>query len=260
MMKLSGVHEWHEKGYRGQGIRVMVAEPNPTAYHALSVAEIVKMYAPECEVIMYDYDTFKEVDMADFAIKNKVDIINTSYGINYPDDTFIETRAREQYKRILDSGILVVNSSGNEGVETIKDNGLMDERIINVGMVDKTLSIPIESSYNSKGNLDCLGIVGHTLKDGSILWGTSEAAPYVTGLLAVLLSKQKLSYKDVVGFIARNSMDINEKGKDNQSGYGVFRLPSFNNPLSVPMVNTGGTELFVHKDFVKSALEKGYKV
>lgn len=260
MMKLSGIQEWHEKGYRGHGIRVMVAEPDPNNYHAKSVAEIVKMYAPECEVIMYDYNDYKEFDMAEYAIKNKVDIINTSYGINYPDNTFIETRAKEQYKRICDSGILVINSAGNEGKGTIKDNGLMDDRIINVGMVNKNLDLQIESSYDLKGSVDCCGIVGHTLKDGSVLWGTSEAAPYVSGLLAVLLSKQRLSYKDVIGFIAKHSMDIGKNGKDNETGHGVFRLPSFTNPLSVGMLNTKGKLIYVHKDFVYSAIQKGYTV
>lgn len=260
MFNLSGAKEWHDKGYKGKGIRVMVAEPNPTNYHAKSVAEIVKIYAPECEIIMYDYNDFNEVGMADFAIQNKVDIINTSYGINYPDNTFIETRAREQYKRICDAGILVVKSSGNEGENAIKDNGLMDERIINVGMVDKKLYLPIESAYDFKGTVDCCGIVGETLSDGTILWGTSEAAPYVAGLLATLLSKQKLSYKDVIGFIAKNSMDINAIGRDNETGYGVFRLPSFVNPLAVRMISPDSKTTFVHKDFVQIKIEEGYMV
>lgn len=260
MFNLSGVKEWHDKGYKGKGIRVMVAEPDPNNYHAKSVAEIVKIYAPECEIIMYDYNDYKETEMADFAIKNKIDIINTSYGINYPDNTFIETRAREQYKRICDAGILVVKSAGNEGENTIRDNGLMDERIINVGMVDRNLGIRIESSYDFKGSVDCMGIVGETLSDGTILWGTSEAAPYVTGLIATLLSKQKLSYKDVIGFIAKHSMDINTTGKDNETGYGVFRLPSFVNSLSVPMITPEGKSTFIHKDYVSIKIQEGYTV
>lgn len=254
MFNLTGVKEWHDKGYKGQGIRVMVAEPDLNNYHAKSVAEIIKMYAPDCEVIMYDYENFKEVDMADFAIKNKVDIINTSYGINYPDNTFIEVRAKEQYKRICDAGILVINSAGNEGEGTIKDNGLMDDRIINVGMVTKELEVPIESSYGN-GTVDCGGLVGHKLKDGTILWGTSEASPYVSGLIACLLSKQRLAHKQVMMFIGKNSIPVDER-----IGYGLFMLPSFVNPLAVKMIRPDGKETYIHKDYVIDKINQNYKI
>ena len=257
MFKISGVQEWHEKGYKGKGIRVMVAEPDPNNYHAKSVEEIIKMYAPDCEVIMYDYENFKEIDMAEYAIKNKVDIINTSYGINYPDNTFVETRAKEQYKRILDAGIFVVNSAGNEGENGIKDNGLVDDRIINVGAVDKKLEIESYSSFDNTGKVDCCGMVGLVLKDGTILSGTSEASPYVAGLIACILSKNKMNLKDLALFMAKNSLDLPQ---DNKTGVGLFRLPCFDNYLSVRMTKPNGKEIFVHKDFVYNAIKKGYTV
>lgn len=254
VMNVSGVKEWHNLGFKGKGIKVLVGELQADDYHANSVAEIVRSYAPEAYIEVYDYDDYQEEKMIDYAIKNNFDIINTSYGINYPKGTFIETRAKNAYRKALDHGILIVKSAGNQGLNTIKDNGLLDLRMINVGMVEKNLNIPRESSWGN-GEVDCGGLVGHKLDDGTYMWGTSESAPYVSGLLAVLLSKEKITLKQVLLYISENSIPINER-----VGAGLFRLPSFANPLSVEMFKTNGTKTFVHKDFALETLNlKGYR-
>jgi subtilisin family serine protease len=225
MMTISNAKSWHDKGFRGKGIKVMIAEPNVTDYHANSVKEIVRMYAPEAEIIMFKYNSWKDDELMEFALRHKPHIINTSYGVGYPKGTFIEDRARQSYKRILDSGIIVINSAGNEGINTIKGNGVIDSRIINVGMCTVDLKVPSESSYDLRGTVDCCGLVGHKLKDGTILWGTSESAPYVTGLLATAMSKEKMNLIQVNEFIKKHSLDILAQGRDNISGNGLFVLP-----------------------------------
>jgi subtilisin family serine protease len=238
MMTISNAKSWHDKGFKGKGIKVMVAEPRLGDYHAESVRELVETYVPEATILMYQYESYKEVDMIDFALKNKVDIINTSFGVGYPRGTFIEDRAVAAYKKALDHGVIIINSAGNEGLGRMKDNALVDERIINVGMCTKQMSVPIESSYDLKGSVDCCGLVGHILKDGTVLWGTSEAAPYVTGLLAIVLSKEKMTVREIMTFIAEHSIDLLDRGKDNASGYGLLVLPKHITHSTNPNTNT----------------------
>jgi hypothetical protein len=257
MFALSGVKEWHDKGYKGKGVKVLVSEPDPTNYHGVSVVNKWLMYAPECEILTFKYENYNEKALVDFAIANGVHFINMSYGINYPDGSFIEDRAREQFKRALDKGIIIIKSAGNYGENGMRDNGTIDERISNVGMVNDKLEYLVESSYDDLGTVDCCGIVGDVLNDGTVLWGTSEACPGTGGLLSCVYFKEKLTPITALQYIAKHSMDINEPGKDNKTGWGVFRLPSFINPLSVKMSNKG-KEIFVHKDFVKDGFKKGY--
>lgn len=257
---ISNIRSWHDAGYTGAGIKVLVAEPSLKDYHAKAVQEIIKIYAPGATILEYEYETYQEEKMIDFAIFNKVDIINTSYGVGYPSGTFIEDRAKKAYAKALNAGIFIINSAGNAGTESIKSNGLIDDRIINVGMCDNKLRVPIESSYTQKGDVDCCGLVGHKLKDGTILWGTSEAAPYVSGLLAVLLSKNRLNLAQVIEFINKHSLDLEAVGRDIRSGAGLFILPHLVNDKAVEMVNLKSKKIYVHRDYVHEAIKKGYKI
>src|SRR5690606_36409622 len=62
--------------------------------------------------------------------------------------------------------------------------------------------------------------------------GTSAASPAAVGMLAcyaqyLLANGRKLTRAEARKFINENCIDINAKGRDDESGHGLFCLPKF---------------------------------
>ena len=137
--------------------------------------------------------------------------------------------------RVWDAGIVVTSAAGNQGPkqQSITTPG-SSYKIITVGSCDDNIYISGKMHYSGRGPtntcvqkpdvvapgsriLSCLNRpTGYTEKSG-----TSMATPFVTGVIALLLSKEPhLTPKQVKLRIYQTSLDI---GKDaNQQGWGLI--------------------------------------
>lgn len=170
----------------------------------------------------------------DWAIENKMDIITMSLGSSYPSD-IIHEAIKKAYKK----NITVVAAAGNDGEkDPDPDSNTMNyparyPETIAVGSVNKYLD---RSWFSSNGEeLDIMApgeeIYSTYLKNEyAILSGTSMATPFITGVLALIISKHRHTKdngtpidtpEQIREHLVRTANDKGEVGKDNFYGYGI---------------------------------------
>ncbi len=130
------------------------------------------------------------IDGIEWAIDNKIDIINMSFG-GIEDSMALHDMIKEATNR----GVLIVAAAGNNGAgEETEVYPARYPEVLSVGAVDQSLQ---SASYSSTGNEIDLVAPGSdvisTTSDGGygVMSGTSMATPHVTGAVAVFWSKNK---------------------------------------------------------------------
>lgn len=166
----------------------------------------------------------------DWCIKNNINIINMSFAID-KDNPLL----RNSISRAIDSGIIVIASAMNSYGGGVGYPASY-EKVISVTSIDENYKI---GDTSPKGKIDFaapgVNIIS-TSSDGSYkkLSGTSLAAPYVTGLVSLILenpekfglSKGNISYESIYSILKKFSKDLGKKGKDNIFGEGFIAFPN----------------------------------
>ncbi len=167
----------------------------------------------------------------EWAIENNMDIISMSLGSYVGSDIL-----HKAIKKAYDKNITIVAAAGNDGDED-PDNDIgyparYDETIA-VGSINKYYK---RSWFSSDGDELDIMAPGQDIystylnNEYAILSGTSMATPFVSGVLALLLSKHKsLGGKTPVDtparvreHLIRTADDAGEIGRDNFYGYGII--------------------------------------
>lgn len=174
----------------------------------------------------------------DYCIKIKPDIINMSLGGACPMGAVLE-----KIKTLYSMGIIVICAAGNDGTENILCPAQFDETVA-VGSYSPS-TVRSRSLFSSYGEtLDVMApgeeIVSTWLNaQYAVLSGTSMAAPFISGIVALMLAyfksqNIKLSVDEIKGLLINNCIDIGAKGKDKYSGWGVVNPEQiFVNPATV---------------------------
>jgi subtilisin family serine protease len=166
----------------------------------------------------------------DWAITNKMDIINLSLGFEYDFDSL-----REIVDKAFNSGILVVAAGGNSGNADGTGNSVAYparyESVIGVSAIDIN---NIRPSFSSTGDTIEIAAPGvnimstipsesnGTSTDYASASGTSMAAPFVAGYLALL--KQAYPYEPIQNIrmkLQSSAIDLGITGRDAQYGFGL---------------------------------------
>ena len=231
--------EYWDKGFKGQGIKVANFEYCYDKDHGQNVAETVKTYAPECELVIWPKikdvspmsDNGENIVFPEFAkwcIDNKVDIITSS--LDWTADKEVE---KEWVKKLYDAGIIFCNCAGNESSNIKLEKGdkanRIDKGIVCVGscMFSATDKITYSNFSNYGTAVDVIGIGSGTpvlLENGNMYsWsGTSAATPFIAGLLATYKSYDKsLNSNNVMELFEKSHIKLTYKDMD----YKVFILP-----------------------------------
>lgn len=125
-----------------------------------------------------------------FARENGARVINMSFGNyeigKYGPDTLVETELQEAHA----AGMVLVATAGNDGVSTPRYPGALPD-VIAVAMTDIGDVRPYNSNFGTWVDVAAPGRYIWTtfLGDYSTTFGTSVAAPYVSGLAGLILSK-----------------------------------------------------------------------
>lgn len=249
-----GLAKWHEAGFTGKGIRVAVYDSQPflteemksyasipqaefpaeAESHNTNVAKCLHEAAPEAEIFCLSAMTTDNEKNADWIIANDIDLISSSFTPPAP-------LVGERFKKLKESGIVMLDAAGNEGEDSISTLAAEDW-VIAVGAAD--VSGESRTSYSNFGiELDCLAYIPKiTTKyypDGVRLSGTSFSQPFAAGMIACYMQYAKengLPYDRaaIKQFISENCKDIYSEGKDIQSGFGVLTMPDV--PKKPPFV------------------------
>lgn len=161
----------------------------------------------------------------DWAIGQDVDIINLSLSLDTDSPALADAM-----QRAWDAGILLVASAGNAGGAVAFPAAY--DTVIAVGATDLS---DLKSSFSNFGLEIELAAPGtaivSTYKDGgySSISGTSQAAPHVAGVAALLISTQTITDQNNSGGIndeirqrlTETAEDLGAAGRDASFGYGL---------------------------------------
>lgn len=200
-----------------------------------SDAELYAVKAFSSDGKAYLSDIFAGID---WSITNGMDIINMSLGAQVGSPAF-----RTILDTAYENGILFVAAAGNDGTgsgDTI-DYPARYESVIAVGAVDQQKNLASFSSTGPSVELVAPGVGIHStyLNGGyASLSGTSMAAPYVSGYLALLKQAYPtLTNVELRELLNEHTIDLGQIGRDPLYGNGLIQAI----PMLTPIKNQPST-------------------
>ncbi|WP_306475105.1 S8 family peptidase [Bacillus wiedmannii] len=161
--------------------------------------------------------------------KEKVSIINISLGGSLPDKKLYTT-----IKKAKKKGIVIIAASGNEGDGNENTNEIsfpgFYKEVIQVGSITKDKK-PSKFS-NTNINLDFVApgenIISTHLNNNYVqLSGTSMAAPYVTGAIALIIKMIGKQETEILPYLVKFYLIVHSQRlgfPNTQEGYGLIQL------------------------------------
>ncbi|MCR2805802.1 S8 family peptidase [Paenibacillus soyae] len=176
------------------------------------------------------------LEALEWSIEHGMDIINLSLGS--PEDSPL---IREMVDRAYAEGIVVIAASGNNQV----DVPLSTYTVYYPAKYDSVIAVGAISRWNSRGDFSSVGAeveaaapgvdiistyVNENGTDGyAQASGTSQAAPHVTGMVALLMQKYpSMTNAQLRRELRKFAIDLGTPGRDIEFGYGAltFAAPS----------------------------------
>ena len=243
--KVVNIQKWHEAGYTGKGIHVVVLDSKATANkhmpyassplikehvsgHGTNVAQCVHEFAPGVKITLIH--TSKEGREWIKENAHTIDLINISMSADI-------VTAEHSFAFLADYDIPVVCATGNQSRDKLPYPAAYPWTIaVNAyNWSGKGVNANDVLSYGNSGKeIDCVAPTNIQVKNNKgeffTFNGTSAATPVVTGMLACYAqylkeNGSKLTRDKAKQFIHNNCIDIREKGFDYKSGHGLFYMP-----------------------------------
>ncbi len=172
-----------------------------------------------------------------YAVDNGADILNLSWG-SFDQAYVIEDAIRYA----VEHGVIVIAAAGNTGTPPVSYPAALDD-VISVSAVETTGNLASFSSYGHVLDLVAPGVnIVSTRLDNAYgpRSGSSFAAPQVSGLAALLLSRlPDMTPSQVRGALVASTTDLGSFGWDREFGSGQIdasRLTSYLAGTSAPTV------------------------
>ena len=241
----SGVDVNHEifNGINIKSFQLVEGNINDGNGHGTNVASILTSISPEINILNIkilddngDTKISTIIKGLELAINENVDIINLSVGemrsdcpINHPLSLLVE--------KAIERGIIVVCASGNAGKRKPHIPASCPQTIA-VGSVNHKGRV---NKFSGTGPVcgyiypDCVSwgedILGAFPNNQmGMLTGTSQAAPQVSGMLALMkqgLNLNSLNRDDIELFLSQSCDLIESSEKNNSSGWGLINIAKF---------------------------------
>ena len=219
----------------------------------------VQGFAPDAKLVslrvdgMVDGERAYGLGMTDairYAADNKIPILNTS--LTRKDETAVSSAAQSAIQYFHDNFKgLIVNSAGNDSKPNPNNYTDMTDTnkeslLFVVGLQDNGKSFSKIGFSNSCGLAKerCVAVAAyngtHNVKGEFIFFGgTSSAAPVVSSVAAMILSKwPQLTGVDAGNIILKTARDIGEVGVDDVYGHGLVDVKAALSPVN-PTVSNG---------------------
>ncbi|WP_052131543.1 S8 family serine peptidase [Planococcus sp. CAU13] len=260
-------------GYTGKGVKIGVVDsgisPHPdlriaggvsvvdytNSYHddnghgthvagiigALDNSIGIKGVAPEAD--LYAIKVFSKenkgslidvISGIDWAITNKMDVLNLSLGTDTGSSLF-----HEIIKKAHQQNILIVAAAGNKGLEnpdadTVEYPARYNE-VIAVSAVDNQKKRGVFSAAGPAVDVAAPGVsIRSTYLNNGYreMNGTSMAAPFVTGQAALIKQAYRgLNNDQVRNILLKNALDLGVKGIDPVFGFGLLQAQPYKLPV-----------------------------
>ncbi|MEA2104250.1 MAG: S8 family serine peptidase [Candidatus Cloacimonadota bacterium] len=159
-----------------------------------------------------------------YAADNGAQIINISWG-----DTELSPIIKDVCDYVYSMGVAIISSSGNDSGGQNNYHLFYPaalENVISVGAIDESLERCSFSCYGEGLDLVAPGaLILSTALDNEYqeMSGTSMAAPFISGVTALLLSNiPTLTNNEIYSLLKISCDDLGEDGYDNYFGHGVI--------------------------------------
>ena len=212
-----GITAWHAAGFKGKGIKI--ASRESLTDHGRKVFNVLKMVAPEADIV-YGKQYTKDID-------DDIDIYTTS--LFQSSDTY--TTNKKKAKALYDSGVMLCCAVGNDSDDSCTELAKQD-CWASIGACNLLGKKPIKMFYSSESEtLDFMSF-SNIITENGLFTGTSCAAPVFAGMMALVKQYYRdklgiiLSPEELYRFAKEHCEDMEDKGADVRTGYGLFRLPS----------------------------------
>lgn len=185
----------------------------------------------------------------EWAIKQDMDVLNISIASSNYDEA-LERMVKQAY----DKGMLIVAAAGNEGPPWAGDQSSVQypakfNEVIAVSSIDNKKQIGELSSIGSEVELAAPGEniystvpTSLSMSGYDMMSGTSMAAPYVTGLIALYKEKYpEMTNRQIRMLLQKNVIDLGARGRDIYYGYGLAQIDKqpVNGDIAVPYTTDG---------------------
>lgn len=259
-MEYCNINQWHSEGLTGKGVKILLSDvgyihpdtvfinmknivnpipkininqDTPDGYktHIQAIVQIIQQIAPDAIIYI---DNFSLNSAVHTAIENDVQIISRSLSAYA---SFFESQ-NERFKLAYDKGIFMNGAAGN----TIFNKYAESPYWFSTGAVRLKNNKVYKEDYSQTGEgLNFMGLTRlDVYKDFNLdgkgkltdFWGTSAATPWVSGMVALYYQYFNETYDrfptvpEVEEFIINNCKDLQDKGYDIETGYGLFILPN----------------------------------
>lgn len=186
----------------------------------VGVAPSVQLYAVKSMDSNGDGTLQDVLEGIDWAIQNHMDIINLSLGSAYSSDSL-----KDIVDQAYAAGILLVGSAGNSGAGTNTINyPAKYDSVIAVSAIDVNQARADFSSTGVENEVAAPGVdIISTAPGGGYakVSGTSQAAPHIAGMLALMKQENPLLSNVQLRENLRNyAIDLGAPGQDDEYGYG----------------------------------------
>ncbi|HHW03426.1 MAG TPA: S8 family serine peptidase [Thermoanaerobacterales bacterium] len=247
---------WHNAGFTGKGVKIAHLEPdfnyklpffdgrvtnpfgfyNPDALnlHQQKTCDIIHQVAPDADIFNLPTGYPGKpgiIESMKYCIDNQIYLTSMSLG-----GTVIK-EVEEIEKYAYEHNVFLIKSAGNEGSKGM--SGLSNtEYWFTVGACWLRNGKPIRANYSSIGEkLDVMSFSGLYVHDAKTLGrvfsqeGTSFSCPFFVGMLALYYQWFNENYgrfptiQEAKKFIFENCTDLEDKGFDIKTGFGLFVLP-----------------------------------
>jgi minor extracellular protease Epr len=218
-------NKWNDDNGHGTHVTGIIAARN-NSIGVIGVAPDAELYAVKV-LDAYGSGYISDViEGIDWAVQNNMDIISMSLGTAAYSQALNDSTANA-YK----AGILLVAAAGNNGDGNLSTDDVLYpakfDSVIAVSAIDYNNIAPVWSADGIKIELAAPGVnIYSTWLNGGYVnaSGTSMAAPFVSGVAALIKSKNlSLNPQEIRDSLAHNAIDLGDPGRDRIYGSGLVQ-------------------------------------
>ena len=225
LLGTSSSKKWNDDNGHGTHVAGIIAAHN-NSIGVIGVAPDAELYAVK---VLDQYGGGRISDVIEgieWAVQNDMDIISMSFGTTEYSQALNDSSASA-----YNAGILLVASAGNNGDGNLSTNDVMYpaklESVIAISAIDQNNIAVSWSADGSEVELAAPGVgIYSTWLDGGYhsMSGTSMAAPFVSGVAALMMQDNVVASPDEVrAAMAYNAIDLGVQGRDNVYGFGLVQ-------------------------------------
>jgi minor extracellular protease Epr len=218
-------NKWNDDNGHGTHVAGIIAARNNTI-GVVGVAPDAQLYAVKVLDAYGNGYISDVIEGIDWSVQNNMNVVSMSLGTTAYSQALNDSTANA-YK----TGILLVAAAGNSGDGNLGTDDVLYpakfDSVIAVSAVDYNNIAPVWSADGAKVELAAPGVDIYSawLNGGYVnASGTSMAAPFVSGVAALIKSKNlSMTPQEIRHTLDYNAIDLGDPGRDRIYGFGLVQ-------------------------------------